>query len=78
MFHYNNETHHYYLKADVLAKQKSVGKQFDHNFTTVSGPVLKKVATFLQPHANEFCRIAEVKFQWCTDMYSEVAATLLT
>ena len=58
-------------------KSENVGTQFQLDASLLSENISMSVATFLQLHAQNFCRMASVNYTWCTDIYLNSRKLLL-
>ena len=75
----SNSTNHYYFKKceNSTEQHKGASVGSTHVLSDEKLPpdnILKAISAFLQPHAREFCRVASVKFSWCSDIYGDAKA----
>ena len=62
-----NEKGFYCWKRNATTEElQCLGSSKGRPHPTVSNSTLNKLKQFLQPHAQKFCRLADVKFNWCS------------
>ena len=67
MFTINKEKGFYCWKRNATKEElQCLGKSKGRPHPTVSNSTLNKLKEFLQPHAQKFCHLADVKFNWCS------------